>query len=401
MSPRLQRFQVFRDLPRACWVLSLGTLINRIGTMAYPFLMLYLTNHRQVSLAFASQMVGLFGLTSIFVSPIAGWMSDRWGSQKLLLFSLYSSGLFLCLYPFAYSKFSIGLLTVLWASTTQLFRPAAHSAIASVVAPEQRRLAYSLQRFCINLGMSIGPAAGGILAHYSFPLLFVIDGISTLLAAIWFTYTLHIPKEPSAERHGFVDSLKGPLRDSKFMLFLLALIPVNIAFCQTDSILPMFVVEELKLTTAFYGMVFTINTVMIVFLEIYLNLKTSHWSFFYPILLAMLFVAAGDGILIWATSGNWVIATVIVWTFGEMFLFPSTNQYVMDLAPAALRGAYSAMYVLSYSVSQWLSPIIGTFLVTHYSYQANWTACAGLSLVSLVGMAMISRKNRPQLLVTA
>ena len=32
------------------------------------------------------------------------------------------------------------------------------------------------------------------------------------------------------------------------------------------------------------------------------------------------------------------MATVVIWTFGEMILFPSTAAYVSELAPASRRG---------------------------------------------------------------
>ena len=40
--------------------------------------------------------------------------------------------------------------------------------VADYVEPEHRPHAYSLMYLAINLGFAIGPAAGGILAQYSF-----------------------------------------------------------------------------------------------------------------------------------------------------------------------------------------------------------------------------------------
>ena len=57
------------------------------------------------------------------------------------------------------------------------------TALSSAAAPEQRKAAIALNRLGVNLGMSIGPAVGGFLALVSFPLLFVVDGLTSLAAA--------------------------------------------------------------------------------------------------------------------------------------------------------------------------------------------------------------------------
>jgi Major Facilitator Superfamily. len=66
-------------------------------------------------------------------------------------------------------------MTVLWAGCAEMFRPANLAAITHVVAPEQRRQAFALNRLAINLGMSIGPALGGFLATVSFGAMFAVD----------------------------------------------------------------------------------------------------------------------------------------------------------------------------------------------------------------------------------
>ena len=40
--------------------------------------------------------------------------------------------------------------------------------ISDLVAPAQRKPAFALSRLAVNLGMSVGPAIGGVLALFSF-----------------------------------------------------------------------------------------------------------------------------------------------------------------------------------------------------------------------------------------
>ena len=55
------------DLPPTYWLLWLGTLINRLGGFVIPFLTLYLTGQRGLSVSRAALMVSLFGAGS-FIS---------------------------------------------------------------------------------------------------------------------------------------------------------------------------------------------------------------------------------------------------------------------------------------------------------------------------------------------
>jgi len=49
------------DLPTAYWFLWLGILINRFGSFVIPFLTLYLTSQRGISVSRAGLTVSLYG----------------------------------------------------------------------------------------------------------------------------------------------------------------------------------------------------------------------------------------------------------------------------------------------------------------------------------------------------
>ncbi len=46
-------YRDLRDLPRPIWLIAVAVLINRVGTMALPFLVLYLTRAEHESPEFA------------------------------------------------------------------------------------------------------------------------------------------------------------------------------------------------------------------------------------------------------------------------------------------------------------------------------------------------------------
>src|SRR6476469_6725654 len=84
-----------RGLPRDLWVLAIASLVNRAGTMVLPFLVLYLTHELGFSAANAGLALGVYGLGSIIISPVAGKLSDVTGPLPIMRASLISTGILL------------------------------------------------------------------------------------------------------------------------------------------------------------------------------------------------------------------------------------------------------------------------------------------------------------------
>src|SRR5579871_1628759 len=159
-------------------------LVNRLGTMALAFLVLYLTRTFGWSIARAGSVLTVYAFGALCVAPIAGRLSDRWGALRLMRASLLASGTLIALYPLAHTYATVVAMTILVAVTNEAFRPASYSLVGALAPPEYRKAAFALNRLALNLGMSVGPAAGGFLAQKSFPLLFEVNGLASVSAAI-------------------------------------------------------------------------------------------------------------------------------------------------------------------------------------------------------------------------
>jgi len=298
---RLNPWRGLGGLPREVWLLFATNLINRAGMMVLPFLVLYLTRELGFSLARAGSMLAVYGASAIVFGPIGGRLSDRIGALPVMRVSLIASGLVLLLFPLAKSFTSVAAMTVLWAGCGEMFRPASLAAITHVAAPEQRRQAFALNRLAINLGMSIGPALGGFLATVSFHAMFAVDAVTTLLAGTLLAVT---PWRAFSGVNSEAANWQGPrigpatiLHDGRFLVFLAGVVSVGIVFFQHESALPLYLVQYLHLSPAFYGMLFTINTLLIVGLEVPIITATSHWPNRRSLIIGCMLFAIGFGAL--------------------------------------------------------------------------------------------------------
>ncbi len=361
-----------RGLPREVWLVCASTLINRLGTMALPFLVLYLTEGRRWTPAEAGYGMMVYGAGALTAGPFSGRLADRLGHVHILKASLWSSGALLLLLPFASTKPLLFGLIFLWAGLTQAFWPSAMALLTGLAAPEQRKAVFALHRLSVNLGMAVGPAAGGLIAHHSYRWVFWTDGLSTLAGAAMLSLLLKAPPTPSLPQ----DHTPGgsPWRDRHLLFLLLPFIPALMVFFQIEGTLPLWVVRDLGLGSGFFGILFTVNTLLIVVLEVPLNLAMGHWRHGRLLLLGSLCLAVGFGLTAWATTYTMLIVTTVIWTFGEMILFPAISDAVATLAPPDRRGEYMGLLSLAFAAALALGPWLGVLAYAKAGPRSVWLA---------------------------
>ena len=382
-----------RGLPRDLWVVAIASLVNRAGTMVLPFLVLYLTRELGFSATRAGFALAVYGAGSIVSAPIAGRLSDLIGPLPIMRFSLIGTGFLLLLFPFVESYEGVIVLTLVWALVSEAFRPANLAMIAEIVPPEQLKPAYALIRLAINLGMSIGPAAAGFIAERSFDWIFVVDALTTLAAGVVLLAPFSRGKRAKAERSAVAAGggmLPEVLGDRRMLLFLAALFLIGIVFFQHEGALPLFLVQDLRLSPAFYGMLFTVNTVLIVFLEVPLNAATAHWPHRRGLAIGALLFAMGSGAFAFASGPAMVILAIVVWTFGEMLLFPQASAYVAEISPPAKRGQYMGAYSLAFNLSFSVAPWAGTWTFAHFGASALWLGVFAIGAVAAAMMLLVT-----------
>jgi MFS family permease len=412
-----------KNLPREMWILSAATLVNRSGTMVLAFLVLYVTRTLGVTPPRAALALMVYGFAALLAVPLAGILSDRVGPLPIMKASLFLTGFLLLLFPLAKSYGAILLMTFAFAALNESVRPASLSMVSDLVAPAQRKSAFALSRLAANLGMSVGPAIGGILAVYSFRWLFLVDGTTSLLAGAVLALApmrkfgrqkTHEPDWADATELGReieTDSVT-PLaalhpaadlrafRNPRMLYFLAALIPVQLVFFQLTSTLPLFLVRYLHFPESVFGTIFTVNTLLIVVLEVPLNTATAHWTHRRTLMLGAFLYAVGFGsyaLVGMAPFGKTagVFAAVVIWTFGEMILMPGSSAYAAEIAPPERRGEYMGLYTMSFNIAFAVGPWLGASILGKWGATTVWGAAFVSGCIATLLMSRTEPRRNP------
>ncbi|HEY3052062.1 MAG TPA: MFS transporter [Thermoanaerobaculia bacterium] len=374
-----------RSLPRPAWILFAGTFINRFGTFVMPFLAIYLTR-RGYGMAEAGAAVSAYGGGHLVASMLGGHLADRIGRRNTIVLSMFAGAISMLALSQATSYAMILVLTFFAGASAETYRPAATALIGDLVKPEQRIFAFGMYRWAINLGFAAGPATAGFLASRSFFYVFAGDAATSIVFGFIALAALPHGFRSSGKEEQTGEAIVHAMRNERFVLFLLATLCVTWIEFQLHSTFPLYLQLQ-GYSTKTYGLLLSLNGVMIVLFELALTSWTQRFDRQRIIGLGYALAAIGIAMTGLAHSILELAGTVVIWTLGEMIYAPVTGAYVTSLAPERYRGRYSGIWMLMWSLGMLLGPWLGT-LIFQRKPSVLWLTCAivgiggaGLSLV--------------------
>ncbi len=397
----------FRGFRREVWILTLITFINRAGTMVLPFLSKYLKEDLHFSYSQVGWIMVSFGVGSMLGSWLGGKLSDKIGFYKVMIFSLFTSGLLF--FVIQYIKTFEGLLIAMFVIMTiaDMFRPAMFVSIGAYAKPENRTRALTLVRLAINLGFAAGPALGGlIIMKMGYSTLFWIDGATCILAILIFKWKVKEKKKTvfRDEEHPGEILTESVFKDKPFWIFLTSCLLSGILFFQLFTTLPLYHKIQFNLTEFQSGMLLFLNGIIVFFLEmpIVTYIEKNKLNKLKIITYGSIIMAFCYFLLLINTWSGILVIMMLFMTFAEMFCFPFSNSFALSRAPKGHEGRYMAIFAMSYSLAHILSAKTGMELIDNFGYQTNWFVMGILGVIGVLlclwVLQLVSKENvKPQL----
>jgi predicted MFS family arabinose efflux permease len=397
-------------LPRSVWILSFGGLANAVGNgLAFPFLVIYLHNVRGFSLGTAGLVLATTGAVSLLAGPAVGVVIDRIGGRATLAAALVLLAVGFGSYPLIHEPWHAFLASAVAGVGNAGFWPSQSALLAGLTPPARRHAAFALQRVTRNLGIGLGGVAGGLIATTSSPgsftVLFLVDAATFLVFVAMLAFVPE-PELPAEDESLAPGRYADVLRDRVFLgIVVLNVLFVSAGYAQFE-LLPVFAKNEAGVTEAGIGLIFLVNTLVIVLAQFPVS-KGLEGRRRMPALAVMCALWAGAWLVV-LLGGHWLEAAAaaaafalaaIVFGFGECFQGPVQGALVADLAPPRLRGRYMAVSTISWDIGFVVGPAVGGF-VLQAEPLALWPLAGVVCLLAGAGALALERDLPRELRLT-
>ncbi|MBN2410041.1 MFS transporter [candidate division KSB1 bacterium] len=383
----------YTGLPKTAWILALIVLINRSGTMVVFFLTLYLTQKLNFSVTQAGKLFSLYGIGALVGTYLGGWLSDIWGTYKVQVTSLLLSGIAYIALGYINTFYGFAVLLMILAVVCEAFRPANIAAIAKACPVELRPRGFTINRLAVNLGVTVGPALGGLLAMKNYSYLFWVDGITSIAAAVVFLYLgsrMQLDMRPVHKQKD--DVPMSPFKDVVFMFVLLLLLLTGMMFFQFFNTWPLYLRQKYALIEAQIGTLMGLNALIIVLVEMPLIHSLERRKPLPIISLGVLFVAAGFVMLPYGNTYLYAALAMVLWTIGEMLVFPLVAAFIANLAHESNQGKYMGMFSFTFSIALVIGPGLGAWVYDHFGPVILWYGIGVTGLIVFSGFQIIHKK---------
>jgi predicted MFS family arabinose efflux permease len=374
--------------------------------MVLPFLSKYLKENLHFTYGEVGWIMVAFGLGSMLGSWLGGKLSDKIGFYKIMVFSLFTSGIlfFIIQYITSFWGLCLGMFTIM--SVADMFRPAMFVSLSVYAKPENRVRALTLVRLAVNLGFAAGPTLGGlIILGLGYQGLFWVDGSTCILAILIFAFTVKEKKRiplTISELEAKINK-KSILKDRPFWLLLFTLFIIAMVFFQIFTTLPLYHHEKFGLTEVQTGLLLSLNGFLVFLLEmpIVSRIEREKINKIKIILYGALCCALGYFILLFDSWVIILVVSIVLLTFGEIFAFPFSNAVALDRAPKGQEGQYMGLFTMSFSLAHIACSKTGLDVIAHFGYQTNWIFMGTLGMLAVFCCIWLQRMLKAENRVAA
>jgi len=331
-------------------------------------------------------MVSAFAITRFASGLISGTLVDKFGERAVFSSGVFMVSLFTFLAGIAQNYEQLLFFRAAGGLGSSMFSVAASSVILRSVSDDQRGQAQSVYQGSFIVGGMAGPAIGGLLSVISLRAPFFVYSILLFcsgVVALFFLKGDSIGIKKKNESTESATTIGEALAMPPYRIALvLAFIGSWVFFGMRASILPVFVTEELKSSTAVVGYGFAISAIV----QGAILLKAGRFSDLKgrraAAIIGANIVFAGVLVLTFATHAWMFLLSMIILGFGGAFLSTTPASIVGDIIKGK-GGKVIAIFQMAGDAGMIFGPIIIGWISDVYSYRTAFGLSAVIFTVAL------------------
>ena len=377
----------FKDLPREVSILVAASFfVAVVFGIVFPAIPVFAKSFG-VNNAAIGLMVSAFAITRFASGLISGTLVDKFGERAVFSSGVFMVALFTFLAGLAQSYEQLLFFRAAGGLGSSMFSVAAGSVIMRSVDDAHRGRAQSVYQGSFLLGGIAGPAIGGLLSVISLRApFFVYSGMLICSGTVAFFFL-------KGEKIGKVDksvdtsdhtTVREALAMKPYRIALvLAFIGSWVFFGLRASILPIFVTEELKSTTAVVGYGLALSAVIQGAILLRAGRYSDEKGRRAASIIGAQVVLLGVLLLTFSVHIWMYLLAMAILGFGGAFLSTSPASIVGDVIKGK-GGKVIAIFQMAGDAGMMVGPIIIGAVSDIYSYRAAFGMSAAIFVIALV-----------------
>ncbi|WP_166022513.1 MFS transporter [Streptomyces chilikensis] len=386
--------------------LTASAVVNGVGSGMYiPFSLVFFHHVTGLSYAVVGAVLTVAGLGGMALLPFIGTAVDRYGARRMLMtFHAVRLTGFLA-YPAVDSLGAFAGVALLTVTADRAYAGVQAVLVGEVARGADRDRLQATLRAVGNAGLGAGTLlaslAVGLAGPGGYTYTAWANAASYAVAALLLRAVRPVREAAAGAAADGGTGYPVVLRDRPFLVLTGANFFNALSYAALSVLFPLFVVD-LGGPGALTGAAFAVNTALCAAAGTYVGhlvrrsgARRTRAAALGSLLFAAGFLAqfalavarpASAGAL--ATA---LVAGVVVYTVGELVHSPAADMLAVSAAPAAVRGRYTAVYQLSWSLAKALAPALFTTLLA-VDGRVPWIFLTGTSLVAAGLLVAVERR---------
>lgn len=382
-------------LPKAVWFLIIGMFINTMGnSFLWPLHTIYMHEHLGQTLTMAGIVLMINAGTGVIGNLLGGYLFDRIGGYKSIMFGIILSMVSLVLLTFWHGwPEYIWFVAILGFSGGIIF-PSMYALVGSVW-PEGGRKAFNAIYLSQNLGVALGPAVAGLVADHNINNIFLANLLTyVLFLVVAGVYYRKMGLAPNINA-SVLKSSKKIKQKAPFYALLIVTIGYMftwVAYVQWTSTISTHVLD-LGITLKQYSLLWTINGGLILAAQPLIKpiINRLEHKIKTQMILGIAIFMASFVVVSYAENYTMFIVAMVILTLGEVFIWPAVPTLAGQLAPKGREGFYQGIVNSMATIGRMIGPLAGGILVDVYGIQAMFFVFTLLIALAIIPTLLYDR----------
>ena len=355
------------------WIILSGTIFARTASfMAIPFIALYLHNELDASPLIIGLTVGTAPLFSTFGGLIGGYLTDRFERKTVIIITVFVWSLTFLGFAFAPSASFFIVLNALNGLCRSFFEPGTQALMIDFTEDDKKRRLFTVRYTAINIAAVIGPLLGVWIANLSSASTpFMITGAMYAIYGVFLLFVLN--RYPSKQKkleqnQGVRHIFQALAKDYVLFMLIVGAILISLGYSQFSSTLPQLIAFHLEDAVKIFSYCIVANSITVLTLQYPLTVLTEKMSLYRSLVIGIVIFACGLGLFNVSTAAWMFVASMVVFSIGEIFTFPLMNAAIEEIAPSDQKATYLGAAQLN-NIGGFVGPIFGGWLLVQAT---NW-----------------------------